>query len=193
MKKLIVLSFLFIVISITSLLQAQDLKEFNQERLQINKIGMITLGSWALGNIAINGLLAGNATGSTKYFYQGNIYWNLVNLGLAGFAYYASANTDPASFTLSESIKEFYSIQKILLFNAGLDLAYITGGFFLKERAKNIENRRDMLSGFGNALILQGGFLLVFDLAMYFIHNSNAGFLQNLSINQNGLSMVLHF
>jgi len=193
MKKLIVLSFLFTVISVTSLLQAQDLKEFNQERLQINKIGMITLGSWALGNIAINGLLAGNATGSNKYFYQGNIYWNLVNFGLAGFAYYASTTSDPAAFTLNESIKEFYSIQKILLFNAGLDVAYITGGFFLKERAKNVENRQDMFTGFGNALILQGGFLLVFDLAMYFIHNSNAGFLQNLSISQNGLGMVLHF
>lgn len=154
---------------------------------------MITLGGWALGNIAVNGLLARNASGSTKYFYQGNVYWNLVNLGLAGFAYFASTSADPAAYNLSESIKEFYSIQKILLFNAGLDVAYITGGFFLKERARNIENRRDMFKGFGNALILQGGFLLAFDLVMYFIHNSNADFLQNLSMSQNGLGLVLRF
>ncbi|MFW5762391.1 MAG: DUF6992 family protein, partial [Cyclobacteriaceae bacterium] len=177
----------------TTLAQEKKLVDFNQERLKINKIGMITLGGWALGNIAINGLLARNASGSTKYFYQGNIYWNLVNLGLAGVSYYASVNTDPASLNLAESIKEYYSIQKILLFNAGLDVAYITGGFFLKERAKNTENRREMFTGFGNALILQGGFLLAFDLVMFLVHHSNAGFLQNLSLSKNGIGMVFTF
>ena len=186
--------FLFIFFfTATASAQSDKLTEFNQERLQINKIGMLTLGGWALGNIAVNGLLTRNASGSTKYFYQGNIYWNLVNLGLAGFGYFAATGGDPASYNLTESLKEFYSIQKILLFNAGLDVAYITGGFFLKERAKNTATRRDMFTGFGNALILQGGFLLAFDIAMFLIHNANADFLNNISLSSNGLGMVIKF
>jgi len=186
--------FLFIFFfTATASAQSDKLTEFNQERLQINKIGMLTLGGWALGNIAVNGLLTRNASGSTKYFYQGNIYWNLVNLGLAGFGYFAATGSDPASYNLTESLKEFYSIQKILLFNAGLDVAYITGGFFLKERAKNTATRRDMFTGFGNALILQGGFLLAFDIAMFLIHNANADFLNNISLSSNGLGMVIKF
>lgn len=193
MKKIFFTSLFFLLFLGTCLAQSSDLTEFNRERLNINKVGMITLGSWAIGNIAMNGFLARNAAGSTKYFYQGNIYWNLVNLGLAGFAYYASVNADPASFSVSESIKEFYSIQKILLLNTGLDVAYITGGFFLKEKARNVEKRSDLLKGYGNALILQGGFLLAFDLVMFLVHNSNADFLQNLSLSNNGLGMIIRF
>jgi hypothetical protein len=192
MKKFLAV-FIFLIISACAMAQSDALTDFNRSRLKINEIGMITLGSWALGNIAINGILAANASGSTRYFYQGNVYWNFVNLGLAGFAYYASVTTDPASFTLAQSIKEWYSIQKLLLFNAGLDVAYITGGFFLKERAKNVTNRTDMFKGFGNALILQGGFLLAFDLVMYFIHNSNNEILQNLSLSPEGLGLVWTF
>ncbi len=193
MKNWLFLLLFVLLFTTTAAAQSDQLTQFNQERLQINKIGMLTLGGWALGNIAVNGLLTRDASGSTKYFYQGNIYWNLVNLGLAGFGYFAANGSDPTSYNLSESLKEFYSIQKILLLNAGLDVAYITGGFFLKERAKNIEKRRDMFTGFGNALILQGGFLLAFDIAMFLIHNSNADFLNNISLSPNGLGMVIKF
>lgn len=64
-------------------------------------------------------------------------------------------------------------MQNFLLLNAGLDVAYIATGFYLKERAKN-SSSPERLRGYGNSLLLQGGFLLAFDIAFYFIHQNNA-------------------
>jgi hypothetical protein len=72
-----------------------------------------------------------------------------------------------------EIIKDFNSLQNFLLLNAGLDAAYIMTGFYLKERAKN-SSSAERLKGYGNSLLLQGGFLLLFDVSLYFIHQSNA-------------------
>jgi hypothetical protein len=72
-----------------------------------------------------------------------------------------------------EIIKDFNSLQNILLLNAGLDVAYIATGFYLKERSKN-SSSSERLTGYGNSLLLQGGFLLLFDVALYFIHQGNA-------------------
>ena len=46
-------------------------------------------------------------------------------------------------------------------------------GFYLKEKSKS-SSSAERLKGYGNSLLLQGGFLLVFDIALYFIHQSNA-------------------
>ncbi len=184
-----------------NLLYAQQHKEelilFNNKRLQTNKIGMLTLGSWALANIGTGIIASRGASGSNKYFHQMNAYWNVVNLALAGFGYYGAANADPASFTLSSSVKEQFGIEKLLLLNAGLDVGYIATGFYLMERAKNATTHTDRLKGFGQSVILQGGFLLLFDTTLYFIHNSHNTLLQqllaNISFTGNSATLVLQF
>lgn len=174
-----------------------ELLLFNQQRLQTNKIGMITLGSWALINIGSGAIAARQATGSNKYFHQMNAYWNVVNLALAGFGYYGSATSDPASFHLFASIKEQYGLEKILLLNAGLDVAYMATGLYLTERAKNSISQANRLKGFGQSLMLQGGFLLLFDATLYFIHHSHVNGLRNIldnfSFNGSSMSVILYF
>ncbi|MGK7394222.1 MAG: DUF6992 family protein [Candidatus Cyclobacteriaceae bacterium M3_2C_046] len=187
------ISILLLVGAFTISAQPVDLTSFNQSRLDINQWGMITLGGWALGNIGINALLISGASGSQKYFYQGNAYWNLANLALAGFGLYNSLSADPESFNVFETIKQHYNIQKILLINAGLDVAYITGGFYLKERADNSSSNQDRLKGYGRALMLQGSFLLVFDLALYFIHSNQTSWLRNIVMNSHGIGMRWEF
>lgn len=173
--------------------QDLNLTEINQERLQINKIGMMTLGGWALGNIAVNGFMAGSATGSRKHFHLGNVYWNLVNISLAGFGFYQALAADPTSLSMAESIKGHYGIQKILLFNAGLDIGYIATGLFLKERSKNVSRNNDRLMGYGNALLLQGGFLFAFDLVLFLVHQSQSAWVENITFNSDGLGLVFNF
>lgn len=190
MKKYVLSLF---IIFLSSQLLAQNLENFNQKRININKVGMLTLGSWAVGNILVGSIMRSNASGGTQYFWDGNIYWNLVNLGLAGFAYYNLSQSDPAGFNLFESINEQYNIQKILLLNSGLDVAYMAGGFFLKERSKNINKRKTMFEGFGNALILQGAFLLAFDITLYFIHANRNSFFENLLLSQDGIGILYKF
>jgi hypothetical protein len=150
-----------------------QIQNFQKDRNDINQTAMLVLGGWAAGNILIGTYGNFKARGEAKYFHQFNAAWNIVNLGLAAFGYFNAVNSDPASMTNVEIIKDFNSLQSFLLFNAGLDAAYIMTGFYLKERSKN-SSSSERLRGYGNSLLLQGGFLLLFDVALYFIHQNSA-------------------
>jgi hypothetical protein len=152
---------------------ADSLFAFHQSRMNINESAMLMLGGWAAGNILVGTYGNFKANGEIKYFHQFNAMWNVVNLGIASFGYFNAINSDPATMTNLEILNDYNSLQNFLLLNAGLDVAYIMTGFYLKERAKNSASA-ERLRGYGNSLILQGGFLLVFDIALYFIHQNNA-------------------
>ena len=68
------------------------------------------------------------------------------------------------------------------------------GGLYLTERAKRPDVNSDQLKGFGNSIMLQGAFLMVFDLVNYFIAADNNGDLPlQLGTTANGLGMTLIF
>ena len=94
-----------------------------------------------------------------------NLAWNSVNLVIAGFGYYNALNAG-SDLTLLETFAEQKGIENILLLNAGLDVGYMLGGLYLLERSKNVGKRQDILKGFGQSIILQGGFLFAFDVIM---------------------------
>lgn len=170
--------FLFCLIFPASVILAQEnfsdqMQSFHQQRKDINQTAMLVLGGWAAGNILAGTYGNFKSNGEAKYFHQFNAMWNVVNLGIAAFGYFNAVNSDPALTTNVEIIKDFNSLQTFLLLNAGLDVAYIATGFYLKERSKN-SSSSERLRGYGNGLLLQGGFLLAFDVALYFIHQHNA-------------------
>ncbi len=163
--------------------EKDNLPTFNAKRIKINRNAMTVVGGWAVGNFLVSGLLIGRSEGSTKAFHQMNVGWNLINLGLAGFGYYSATRADPAALGLYASIKDQYGIEKTFLLNAGLDAGYMLGGLYLTERAKNASKNQERLTGFGQSIVLQGGFLFVFDLAMYFIVNHHGQLLEPLLKN----------
>lgn len=167
MKRSLFISFCLLFVCISLFGQTDALTQFNTERLQVNKVGMMVLTGWAVSNIGVNAFLTRNASGSDGHFYRMNIYWNLVNLALAVPGLRHSLITDPASLSLAETVNQYNQMGKILLVNAGLDIAYIAGGFLMKEMAKTRESKRNILDGYGRSLILQGGFLLVFDAVLF--------------------------
>lgn len=179
-------------------LAQQDLAGFNQERLQINKIGMFVLGGWALGNMGTNGILLANPSSNEQaHFYRMNIFWNVVNFGLAlpGLRY--SIMTDPATLNLAETVGEYHQMSKILLMNAGLDVAYITGGFLMKEMSKTRPQKQDILKGYSRSLILQGGFLLAFDIIMFGIlqtkNDDLTRLMEHVAVTGNSIGLVWKF
>jgi len=167
-----------------------QLQEFNQTRLDYNQKGMVILGSWAVGNIVWGGIGASQSTGQTKAFHQMNLYWNSVNLVIAGFGYWQATKETPGT-DFWATMEAQQGIEKVLLFNGALDLAYIAGGLYMKERGLRKEN--DRLIGFGKSIILQGAFLMVFDGVMYGFHQSHAKELpelvQNISLGPTGFSV----
>lgn len=174
---------------------SDSLTFFHQSRMNINKNAMLVLGGWAAANILVGTYGNFKASGEAKYFHQFNAMWNVVNLGIAAFGYFNAVNSELSSMTNLEIIKDYNSLQNFLLLNAGLDAAYIMTGFYLKERAKNSASA-ERLRGYGNSLLLQGGFLLLFDISLYFIHqnNANINLYPNLeSLLTGGVSLGINF
>lgn len=179
--------------------QSFNSNEFNTKRLDINKKGMTVLGSWAIANIAYSGTAVFNNTGENKAFHQMNIGWGAINLALAGVGYLGNRNASTDLSSL-ESARELESMKRIFLFNAGLDLAYVAGGAYLTELSKNTTNndRADQFAGFGKSVMLQGGFLFVFDLVMFYAHNNHGkkglyNSLSQINLSPNGFYMAVNF
>ena len=192
-----VFAFLFLLIIDCVWAQSNELTSYNQQRLQITRIGMLTLGGWAVGNMAISGALLVHSSGPRYYFHQMNVFWNVVNLGLSGFGYYQAFTSDPTTFSLSESIQEQFGMEKLLLFNAGLDVAYLVSGFYLLERSRRNTLQAIRWKGYGQSIILQGGFLLAFDTILYLIlHQQNSilfSFLAHIKPTFSGVGLICSF
>ncbi|SEJ36162.1 hypothetical protein SAMN05192553_103469 [Cyclobacterium xiamenense] len=168
--------------------------EINENRKKLESRGMLVLGSWAVGNMLWGGIGAARSEGKEKSFHQMNLYWNSVNLAIAGLGY-LSATRKRTESGLWQSMRAQQRSEKILLVNAALDLGYMTGGFYLKERGKRLQDPR--LSGFGNSLVLQGAFLLVFDGILYTLQNNNGKkfrpWVENIDAGATGLGVRIPF
>jgi hypothetical protein len=158
--------FLFIV----SNLHAQNIAtgpSFCEQGTKINNGGMMVLGGWAVANMAAGAYGWSAFEGQKKYFYQMNLFWNVVNATIAGIALSNNLGYDCSSVSYDSYLNTHLSTEKTLLINSALDVGYIGTGFLLKYFSTKASQRSDLLKGYGNSLILQGGFLLVFDLVLY--------------------------
>lgn len=170
-----------------------ELLDYNRGRIDLNKTAMLALSGWAIGNIAIGSYGFFSGSGKSKYFHQMNAAWNMVNISIGAIAYYQYLHSNPSDFNLIQSINEARSIENILLLNIGLNVGYIATGAFLWERGIRKENSR--LQGYGPSLVLQGGFLLVFDSVLYSLNKSQNeklfNMLENVSLSYNSISISI--
>ena len=155
--------------TMTAFAQQTNLNSFNKERERITRMGIKVLAGYSAANIIYGSIAAGKATGSNKYFHEMNAIWNGITLGITGIGFLTAKKEGTLSY--GESLKKQQHIEKLFLFNAGLDVAYIVGGAYLKERAKTTTVNPLRLKGYGESVMLQGGVLLLFDGVMYAIHN----------------------
>ena len=197
MKKTLLILMIF---SLAHGVQAQQnaLTDLNQSRLKVQTTSMWVLTSWSVANLAYGGIAAARTEGSTRYFNRMNVYWNVVNLGIAAPSLISSLRKkNKLPTTLNESVEELHSLEKTLLFNAGLDAAYLMGGLYLLERAKNNPDQHDKFKGFGQSVLLQGGFLLLFDATTYLAlrksHRKAAEILKRVQFTGQSVGMVLEF
>jgi hypothetical protein len=200
MKKLLLL--FPILLLFTSAFAQQDFNDsIANSRNRITEKSMIVLGSWAAANIAAGFIIAGQSQGESKYFWQMNAYWNLVNGGLAVLGYLGARKAMAKKFGLAENESAQISIERLYAFNFGLDLAYIATGFFLHEKGLNTTNTKshEQLLGYGTSIILQGGFLLLMDGVVLSLHHKNSirlnKKLKSLELNAgaNGLGLRYSF
>lgn len=177
--------------------QGNEQDSIARQRIKLIENNMYVLGAWASANIIQGTISASNTQGSEQTFHQMNAYWNTVNFAIAGVGLLGVRKQMKKQYGFSDNWKEQQKIEKILLVNSGLDLAYIATGMYLKERGMRLNNPRN--EGFGNSLLLQGAFLLVFDLIQYGQHHKNTRWLEKkmdhlqMGVSANGFGLSYRF
>jgi hypothetical protein len=170
----------------------------NRQREVINQKGMVVLGSWALLNIGSGIIGQRQTTGEQQHFHRMNIFWGGVNLILAGIGYFGSNQN--STMSQRESFKKQATAEKLFLLNTALDLGYIAFGLYTRERGNRFTGaKKERLHGTGRSLLVQGGFLAVFDGVMYLLHSKN-GFRLQHSLSpftfgraENGIGVLYRF
>ena len=168
------------------------LETYYENLMERNRYGMMVLGSWAAVNMATGAVGYYRGEGVNRYFHQMNLFWNVVNMGIASTALFSSM---PETLSMGEVLQTQIGFEKAFMVNGALDVAYMAGGLYLIERSKNVTNRATRLRGYGRSVILQGAFLFAFDFTMYFIQHHHYKMDLLPMINQMGLpggGLTLH-
>lgn len=127
------------------------------------------LAAWSIASILGGSALAlaGQAQRrlSLRAFGGQNAAWGVVDLGIAGFGEYRrrgrlATMDDPDDPAVRAA--EWGSLCRILRVNAGLDVGYVAAGLAALTWAARAD--RPAVVGHGAAVVMQGSFLLAFDL-----------------------------
>lgn len=172
--------------SLSSFSQKTDLVKFEKERTTISKNSMLVLGGWSVLNIAGSGLATKTHNSEVRHFHQMNVMWGAINLAIAGLGYIGNANAKFDNPTIASVLKHQNGVEKTYLINGGLDVLYIGAGLWMNKAADN-QKRPDRFEGWGNSIMLQGGFLLVYDAINYAIRRKHGkklnGMVDKVSLN----------
>lgn len=191
------LFFLFLIcISSFTYAQKSSLHELNLKRYYHQRTGMTALTVWASANIATGTMGYFMSDDPVfRYFHEMNVFWNTVNLGL-GIAALATTKRPVADLSREASIKAAGKTETVFLVNTGLDVLYMGAGLAMHLSASNAQNP-ERLRGHGSSLLLQGGFLFIFDGIEYFIHRKiRKGYFKkdpSISLNSHGLGLSLSY
>lgn len=191
MQKIILLIYL-LAVSLTSFSQKDVLFKFEKERIGYQKRSMAVLAGWSASNIIVSGIATNTHNKEMRYFHQMNVMWGGINLVIAGFGYWGAGREKIENPSLEAVLKHQNKIEKTYLINAGLDIVYVGSGLLMNKTSDNQKNP-EKFKGYGNSIMLQGGFLLLYDAIIYAIHRKHGkklnGFVERIALN-GGLGSV---
>lgn len=194
--------FLFLLASQVSLAQLKNdtlsmeyiLSDVNARQTNVSRMAMTSLNGWAISNIAYGGLSYSNAQGKERYFHQMNVFWNVVNLSIGIPGLIGTYKERPQDF--ESTYKYQKKLENVYVLNMGLDLGYIATGWSLDNFGKSkTGDLADRFKGYGNSLVMQGSYLFIHDLFIYFIYKTNHKSLdlvwKNVTIRPTGTGVLI--
>jgi hypothetical protein len=168
-----------LIVSITSYSQKIELTKFEKERVSYTKKAMVGLAGWSVANLVGSGIATKTHNKEMRYFHQMNVMWGGINLAIAGLGYRGVSREKIDNPTLESVQKNQRRIEKTYLINAGLDVLYVGSGLLMNKTSDNQKNP-DKFKGYGNSIMLQGGFLMLYDALLYTIHHKHGKLLKGL-------------
>lgn len=132
--------------------------------------GLAVLAAWALLNLLVSGsyLARADRRHEPYYFHGMNVGWGLINAVLACWGVLHLHLLAPPGLRAADLVQSQLFNENLFILNSGLDVAYVTAGFWLRALALVPDREQPVrLLGFGRSLWWQGGFLLVFDVLMW--------------------------
>ncbi|MDQ2772023.1 MAG: hypothetical protein M3Y54_16165 [Bacteroidota bacterium] len=130
---------------------------------------LAVLAAWVLLNLIGGGYYLAHADRRYEpfHFHSMNVLWNLVNAALAAWGILHLHFRLPTGLDAAQLLDTQHSYEMLFGGNAALDVLYVLAGSYLRRRAAwPGVARPERLLGYGRALWVQGGFLLLFDGAM---------------------------
>jgi len=195
MKKAIII--ILVVLFCTSVFAQDSLKYYNNLRINTTSSGMKALGSWGILNLGAGAIwgwngkkttiyidLSGTQVTSSKtisqegqYFFQMNTIWGAADFGIAMLGYVGVQKYRRKNLNAAETLEQQKKLEKIFLINGALDIAYLGTGTYLKLAGDS--RKSPIMKGYGESILMQGGFLLIFDGIMYHAEKGNGNRLRN--------------
>ena len=169
----------FTAVCLSAFSQKDVLIKFEKERVNYTKKSMLVLGGWSVVNIVGSGFATNTRNKEVRYFHQMNVMWGGINLALAGLGYYGAGREKIDNPVLADVLKHQNRIEKTYLINLGLDVVYVGTGLLMNKTSDNQKNP-EKFEGYGNSILLQGGFLLLYDAIIYSIHRKHGKKLDGL-------------
>lgn len=153
---------LFIGLFTIGIVSAQDSLIFHDSFYKKQQQSLLLLSSWSAANLVISPILSKNLYSSSTrndYFHEMNFNWNLLNAGIVGLGHFLVRKDSKKPWDINGLLAKKKKTQTSLLINMGLDVAYIISGLLIKNSKSNVSQNQ----GFGNSIMLQGGYLLLYD------------------------------
>lgn len=135
--------------------------------------GLSLLGCWALLNLCVSGYSLPRTDRRTWefHFHLMNCAWAFINAILAAVGILRThPGHPPLGFNALAARADEHFTGQVFLLNAILDVGYLLVALWLLHRATvPTAQRPERLAGYGRSVQLQGAFLLVFDVAMWWL------------------------
>lgn len=149
-------------------------RDFDARIKKLKSSQAIVLALWAALNIVLGGLFSLFSLNLYYYFHLMNFTWGIVNAFVAAFVYlHHNKDLTPPQPLLKQMDHQRHA-EKIILFNIGLDVAFMVSGIALYLNGNGISTTYpELWKGFGISVLMQGAFLFVQDNIFYWLHLKN--------------------
>lgn len=168
-------------IGITSA-QSTEFEKYRLDVIDQNITAMKISGAWSAGSILSGGIgLLSAEEDKWKAFHYTNIFFGAFNSVVVYNGIRQLRDSGKSSKSFHDSVMEMHKIERLYVFNNGFNFAFILGGLYLEERAKNMMDikKSEYFTGIGKAIVMQGIFFLVLDTTMFLVQKKHNDFINS--------------